>query len=253
MQKSALKSALSDLDFRPSEVDVYLALMSLGVTSVGALISSTGLHRNVVYTALEHLVARKLISEQQIKGKKTFSLSDPSVLKEEFQDKSEKALEVTQAIQELSSQETQEITVHQGNDEYLTLLTSLIRQQNKASTIYVLGTGGETFMQNTMRPIWKKYHHIAKQQGILVKMISYESQRQAIADDVANEGIYEVRYLSDEIENPAGVHIYSQANTVLNIIYSTDTRPVTAIRIKNCDLVQGQLNLFNNLWQMAKA
>lgn len=253
MQESALKSALLDLDFRPAEVDVYIALMSLGTTPVGALISNTGLHRNVVYTALEHLVARKLVSESQIKGKKTFFLTDPSILKDEFQEKSEKAIEVAQTIQELSSQEVQEITVHQGNDEYLALLTNLIRQQTKDSTIYVLGTGGEAFMTNTMRPIWKKYHHVAKQQGILIKMISYESQRQAIATDVASEDIYEVRYLPDEIENPAGVHIYPEAHTTLNIIYSTAERPVTAIRIKNTDLVQGQLNLFNNLWQITKA
>lgn len=252
MQESALKLALLDLGFRPAEVDVYLALVFLGATPVGALISKTGLHRNVVYTALEHLVARKLVSESQIKGKKTFSLIDPSVLKEEFQEKSEKAVEVAKFIQELSSKEVQEITVHQGNEEYLALLTGLIRQQFKDSIIYILGTGGEAFMANTMRPIWKKYHHIAKQQGINIKMISYESQRQAIAEDVADEGIYEVRYLPDNIENPAGVHIYPQANTVLNIIYSTEAQPVTAIRIKNADLVQGQLNLFNNLWQMAK-
>ena len=108
-------------------------------------------------------------------------------------------------------------------------------------------------MAETMRPIWKKYHRVAKEQGIRIKMIAYESQRAAIATDVGNEGMYEVRYLPDNIENPAGTHIYPEVGVMLNIIYSTEDRPVTAIRIKNDDLARGQLNLFKNLWKMAKS
>ena len=235
------------------DADVYLALAALGATTSGPLIAKTGLHRNVVYTALEHLIASKYVIESQVRGKKQFVITDPSVIARDFALKSEIAKETAAKIESIAKQDSQEITVHQGNDEYLALLTGLIRLLPKGGTKYVLGTGGEDFMAETMRPIWKKYHRVAKEQGIRIKMIASESQRAAIATDVGNEGMYEVRYLPDNIENPAGTHIYPEVGVMLNIIYSTEDRPVTAIRIKNDDLARGQLNLFKNLWKMAKS
>ena len=83
-------------------------------------------------------------------------------------------------------------------------------------------------------------------------MIGYESQKESIDPYVLKEGMYEVKYLPSDLENPAGVHIYPEADTVLNIIYSDTSHEVTAIKIKNKAFVQSHLNLFNNLWQRAK-
>lgn len=55
------------------------------------------------------------------------------------------------------------------------------------------------------------------------------------------------------MENPSGIHIYPEVNTVLTIIYSDKNRPVTAIKMVNPSLVKGYLNLFGNLWKMGKA
>lgn len=252
MTKDQIKSALSSLGLSAQDADVYLVLADLGATTSGPLITKTGLHRNVVYTALEHLIANKYVIESQVRGKKQFVLADPAVIARDFAEKAEVAEEAADAIEALAKREVQEVTIHEGNEEYLALLIGLIRDLPKGGTKYVLGTGGEAFMSTTMRPIWKKYHKVAKEQGIRIKMIAYESQRDAIADDVEKEGMYDVRYLPDEIENPAGVHVYPEAGVVLNIIYSTEERPVTAIRIKNSDLAAAQLHLFNNLWNMAK-
>lgn len=252
MEKTDLKQALLSLGMVGQDADVYLALAEIGASTSGPLIAKTGFHRNVVYTSLEHLVASKYVVESQVRGKKQFVITDPSAIVRDFAVKSEVAGEVAAAVQAIAEQSPQEITVHQGNDEYLALLIGLIRALPQGGTKYVLGTGGEGFMAETMRPIWKKYHKVAREQGISIKMIAYESQRAAISTDVAKEDMYEVRYLPDNIENPSGTHIYPEAGVMLNIIYSTEDRPVTAIRIKNDDLARGQLNLFKNLWKMAK-
>ncbi len=237
---------------KKEETEVYMVLAEVGATSSGLLIAKTGFHRNVVYTALEHLIDRKFVIESQVRGKKQFVVADPSVIAEEFNRKADVAKEVADEVSVIAKRKAQEVTVHEGNEEYLALLTGLIHQLPKGSTKYVIGTGGEEFMEETMRPLWKKYHKVAKEQGIRIKMIAYESQRKAIADDIAKEGIYEVRYLPSAVENPSGTHIYPEAGVMLNIIYSTNDRPVTAIRIKNTDLVEGQLNLFEHLWETAK-
>lgn len=243
--------AISALGFSEAEAAVYVLLAGKGESTVGPLIAETGLHRNVVYTALEHLGRQKLVTERLVKGKKTFVVSNPDVFAEEMSERAKLAREVATEVVALSTRVAQDISVHSGNDEYLTLLTSCLRALPRGATKYVLGTGGEAFMRETMRPIWRKYHEVAKEQGIAIKMLAYESQRSSL-EEVLKEGIYEIRYLPDNIENPSGVHIYPEAGTVLNILYSDETEPVTAIRIRDERLVKGQLNLFRHLWKIAK-
>jgi sugar-specific transcriptional regulator TrmB len=252
MNFSAIRTSLLELDFSENDAVVYLALLQSGPTTAGPLISKTGFHRNIVYTSLEHLVARKLVTESLVKGKKHFSLTAPRTLREEFLHKAEVAKIAAKAIEEQLPQQLEEITIHQGNEEYLSLLTGIIKQMPQGSTKCVLGTGGEAFMANTMRPIWKEYHDVALDQKIKIRMIGYESQRHAISSDVKPMPIYQVRYLPTEMENPSGVHIYPEVKTILSIIYSDENRPVTAIKMVNSNLVKGYLNLFNNLWKMAK-
>lgn len=252
MSHSNIKNNLLELGFSPHDAEIYLALIKKGPCAAGPLISETKLHRNIVYTSLDHLSGRKLVWEKIVSGRKYFSIAAPIVLEQEFAHKARIAKEAVGQIRELTGREIPEITVHQGNEEYLSLLTIVMRQLPKGSMKYVLGTGGEEFMKHTMLPIWKKYHEVARARKIKIKMISYEHQRSSILPYVKKEGIYDIRFLPSSIENPAGVHVYPAIFTVLNIIYSNLNTPVTAMKVVNHNLSQSYLNLFENLWKMGK-
>jgi sugar-specific transcriptional regulator TrmB len=239
---------LMKLGFSENDATVYLALAELKTATSNPLITNTGLHRSLVYTSLEHLVARKLISEFETKGKKTFSIVSPDILVEEFEENQKIAESVSKNIIHKMSAETQEITIHKGNDEYLALLTSLIKQLPNGGTKYIIGSGGEDFMEETMRPIWKKYHNAIDGAKITIKMIGYKNQKESFQKETEREGSYKIKYLDTSTENPAGIHVYPEAGVVLNIIYSNREQPVTAIKIKDQNLVKGYLNLFNTLW-----
>ena len=252
MAQNNNKIDLQKLGFSEHDAEIYLTLVELGTVTANPLISKTGLHRSVVYTSLDRLISRKLVEVKDVKGKKTFTVISPALLVEEFEEKRIIAEKVSNNVLARMKIEPQEITIHQGNDEYLALLSSCIKSMPKGSTKYVLGTGGEDFMELTMLPLWKKYHRVAHDQKINIKMIGYGQQRKSIEPHTSKEGIYEVKYLPSEMENPAGVHIYPEIGVVLSIIYSNKITPVTAIKIKNEALVQGYLNLFENLWKLDK-
>lgn len=243
---------LQKLDFSTNEALVYDSLLGRGESTADPIIKETGLHRNIVYTSLDHLMDRKLVSAKKIGGKTHFFANSPDVLVQEYESKSNFAKEVADLVEQKINRGQQEITIYEGNDEYLKLLTGIIGSMPKGSSKYVFGTGGEDFMKATMRPIWNKYHKVAKEQNINIKMVSFESQRESIASDIAPEKIYEVKYLPDWVENPAGIHIYPSVGIVLNIIYSDDVQSVTAIKIKDQKLTEGYMNLFNNLWKQGK-
>ncbi|MEK7092357.1 MAG: helix-turn-helix domain-containing protein, partial [Patescibacteria group bacterium] len=249
MVRKEIQKTLEGLDFSPYDGAVYIALFQHGPCNAGPIIRETSLHRNIVYTSLDHLISRKLVTEKISRGRKIFSAISPDNLRQEYGKKAELATTVAKELEKIHQQDIQEISVHQGNEEYLDLLTSIIRQMPAGSTKYVLGTGGKAFMDITMTPISHKYHKVALAQKIKIKMLSYEHQKKALDQLVREIPIYQIRYLPSNIENPSGVHIYPEVKTVLNVIYSNEDTPVTAIKIKNPALVQGYLNLFNNLWK----
>ncbi len=244
---------LQSLDFSANDAVVYRALLKHGPCQAGPLISETGFHRNIVYTSLAHLVDRKLVAERLVRGKAQFMATDPTFLADIFADKAALAARVAEEIRIEQAHPAQEITVHRGNEEYLSLLVSLLKRMPRGSKKYVLGTGGEAFMRVTMRPIWNAYHEVARSQDVRIHMIGYESQRGAIEPWIQKESLYNVHYLSPTLENPSGIHIYPDLDTVLNIIYSDDHEPVTAIKIGNAALARGYLQLFHNLWGMGRA
>lgn len=253
MDATSLQKALEDLDLSKQDAEVYVSLITHQPCTSGPLINDTGLHRNVVYTSLAHLKDKKLIMESVESGKKLFQITNPKVLEATFEEKMRLAKTVVEKVSAMTHDTRQEITIHQGNKEFLALLTSLIESMPKKSTKYVIGTGGEDFMEATMLPIWKKYHKVAYAILKDIKMIAYADQRKGMESILEKEDIYAVRYLQEGSENPAGIHVYPEINTVLNIIYSREGKPVTAIKIVDKDLVQGYLQLFANLWEIAKA
>lgn len=252
MSSFSWQASLLELGFSPNDAAVYAALLKHGPCMAGPLITETGFHRNIVYTSLSHLCARKLVVEQQLRGRAQFALVDAHQLADEFACKATLAAHVAETIQTKQSAITQEITVHTGNEEYLSLLISLLKKLPEGGEKYVLGTGGEAFMKTTMLPIWDEYHAIARARRMRIHMIGYADQRPSIEPWVKPVKLYQTRYLSSALENPSGIHIYPAIGTVLNIIYSDDVTPVTAIKIRNASLAKGYLNLFKNLWKIGK-
>ena len=94
-----LTDALKQLDFSQNQVKVYLALFDLGESRAGALIKETDLHRHIVYTVLDELIERKLVTKV-IKNKvQYYQAIDPTPLLLELQQKQEVATQVIKELQ----------------------------------------------------------------------------------------------------------------------------------------------------------
>ena len=249
MSKKRLIDSLQELNFSKNDAEVYLALVKLGTTTAGPIITETQFHRNVVYSSLDHLEKRRLVSVKTIRGRKRFSVSNPNLLAEDFSRKADIAQRLSKEIKKELTHSSQEITVHQGNEEFLSLLMSMMKL-TKGEEVLVLGAGGEQFMEQTMLKIWDEYHNEVKRLKMKIRLLCYENQRDAIEPEIKGIKNYRVKYLSDEFENPAGLQIYPAANTVFNLIYPDETNPITVIKIVSESLSKGYENLFRNLWKI---
>ncbi len=114
---TALYQNLQKVGLTPNQSTVYLKLSREGEAKAGELIKSTGLHRNLVYTALSELVDKKLISVSQIKGVAVYRALPPIQLLSAIHEKEAVAKDAIRELSSLSKGSAQGIVVYEGIDE----------------------------------------------------------------------------------------------------------------------------------------
>ena len=89
---------LQALGLSANQAQVYLILVRGGQSKAGAIIKKTGLHRNLVYTALEELLEKRLISKGSLKGIAAYKMLSPARILVEPQEKARLAQKVVAEI-----------------------------------------------------------------------------------------------------------------------------------------------------------
>ena len=77
-----LEQELQQLGLKENEVKVYLAVLELGEPTVGDIERQITLHKQLIYNAAERLHEAGLLSIHEIRGRKRFSVPNPSALEE---------------------------------------------------------------------------------------------------------------------------------------------------------------------------
>ena len=74
------KEILKQIGLLDAEIEIYLAVLRLGSTSVTALYKETAIHRTHIYDLLEKLKEKGLVSEFLQSGVKYFQATPPRKL-----------------------------------------------------------------------------------------------------------------------------------------------------------------------------
>ncbi|MDO8626101.1 MAG: helix-turn-helix domain-containing protein [Candidatus Magasanikbacteria bacterium] len=79
------ETSLKEFGLTNEEARVYDALLELGQSVVSPIATSARVNRTTCYNILEKLVAKKLASKSNFRGKKAYSVSDPSQIVENLE------------------------------------------------------------------------------------------------------------------------------------------------------------------------
>lgn len=97
-----LEQALSLNGFSEKEARIYLAALELGESTIGGISAKTRLKRSTVYTIIEELVHRGILSSQTRKGIKRIAPLPPHVLIERFRNAMSVAESVLPSLLEMT-------------------------------------------------------------------------------------------------------------------------------------------------------
>jgi len=170
---------LTALGLSKNEATTYLALIEAGKSRAGEIIKSTKIHRNLIYTALDELVARGLATKTIVKGVAEYAANNPERLVDELKFKQELAVRVAGELKKKQEEEPREITIYEG-------MEGIKRSRNKVlsypgDTFFIVGASSTSSTPEYER-MWRAFHKKREDLKIKLKILFKQSTEKEILD-----------------------------------------------------------------------
>ncbi len=193
-----LEIQLKQLGFSKNEIKVYLALFDIGKCKAGQIIENTGLHRNLVYTALEELVNKGLVAKVLKNGIATFFVNSPELILSMVEEQKNIAQEIVDTLKK-KNEVVRDIVVYEG-EEGIKRSRNRALQYDAGETLYVLGSQASSTPE--MERYWRQFHLKREKQGINFKMMYESGVNQADLEWRNTLKLSEAKYLPVQIDFP---------------------------------------------------
>lgn len=235
---------LQKLGLSSIEARVYIALIELGPSFAGAIISKTKQHRQQVYTALERLEKNGLISISRKNGKKMFRPTNPERLYEIVRAQESVAQEIVPELQKKFSLPKEEVVLYHGPDGYKVSLQNRIALAKKGMVIRVIGGTGEEFYQLT-KDFFNEYITELHKRGSNIHWIIYESQLEKFKEHFGTYLTREcrARLIHNAQQTPVATIIFGD-RVQISLFHPNPT----IIEIRNQSLADAYGTYFTYLW-----
>lgn len=158
MNDKILQKDLEGLGLSKNEASTYLALQQKGKTKAGELIKETGLHRNLVYQALDALAQKRLLTKSSMGTVALFQATDPMHLLDGIREQKLTAERIIDELKEKQKIVDQEITIYEGAEGLRAFSLKAAESLAPGKTLYVLGSGGPRFGKAMGNAALKKYY-----------------------------------------------------------------------------------------------
>lgn len=242
------KELLLELGFTPSEAQIYLALVEQGPATIGELVKRTHIHTSVLYTAVQRLLQRGLITYVKKGRTKTFSAAEPKSLLQRTQTLTEELNKVIPTWEQKLKVKAPEIVVevYEGF-RGLTNMFNALFSDTKPGDEYLSFTLGQEF-QNEECLNW--FNNLGRRRMALklnVKALcplQYKSLFERVGDPTI---LRRTGLRFSGFEFPQGIVIFHDS-----IIFISCTPAAKAIRIEDAKLVRQYRTFFLQIYASGK-
>jgi sugar-specific transcriptional regulator TrmB len=196
-----VEKLLIQLGFHKNEIAVYLALFELGKVRAKEIIAYTKLHRNLVYTALDALVARELVTKTIVTGVAEFVANNPQSLIDEVEEKKRIATTVAEELEKKQLETPREVSVHEGVQALQHMREKLLDDAD-GEDVYIFGASPQTTTPE-WEHFWQGYHRRRVKREIPLKILYTKDSTADLLDWRNILPNTEAKYLPFDAEFPA--------------------------------------------------
>ncbi len=244
---------LSHIGLADSEIKVYFALLELESSTVGPIIDKARVPDSKIYSILEKLKEKGLVSFVIKNNVKHFQASDPRGLIDIIEDKEkllqaqrkelqEKVIPMIEEKRKLT-EDKQEATVYEGFGGFKAAMHSILDTVGPGGRYDVFMLGKDLEDRRTVR-FFRKFHETRVKRGVSIRLLSEERFRNLI-DRLHRHVGMNIRFTAQKI--PVGTFIFK--NYVMTVTWGE--KP-TAFVIKSKKNYEYYLDFFEDIWEKSK-
>ncbi len=240
---------LKELGLSENEFKLYLELLKLGETSTGPLIRRTGIASSRVYTSLNSLINKGLISFITKNNTRYYKAENPDTLLKKVDEKKKQLENILPELKSMMKKEERETfsTIFEGFNGFKTAFQNQIDECTAKDEIFVIGFSPQSYAFKSLRTFLKNIDLRRHKKKIRLKIILPKESKNTIGKDRKKEPYTHVKYISGGFFSPTAMNIYK--DYVLLTIW--EEKP-TVFLIKNEKIAMSFKQYFNSLWKIAK-
>lgn len=243
-----IRKALEKMGLTEGEIQVYLALVELGLSTAGKITKNANIASSKVYEVLQRLMNKGLASFVIKNGVKHYDATPPERLIDFLEEKKE-GIENAQGIirkiipeirvKRKLTKEINKTIVYTGIQGPKIVLKEAIEAGRKGEELLGFGTDEDPYVRYLPFELEKHFRE-QKKHKIKWKLLftkGFKSQNPMAL----------IRYLPKEFELPVRTMIYGNKVAIVDF-----TKPITTIIIEKKEIAKAYKKHFNLLWKIAK-
>jgi len=241
------------------ESKVYLALLDIGISSIGPVIKKSGVARSFAYNIIDKLIEKGLVSYILKNKNKFYQAAEPSRIIDYLEEEKQKIDQGKEEIKKLlpklneiqKSTPKAKVTIYEG---YKGLQTAFEHYEDKLKKgEEFICFGGYPTQKDIFHNYWKRHHLKRMQQEIKSKMLLDKDTKQDIIKNRNSYKFCDTRRMHKKIKMPAWFYIYKDTITIfLQENPDFKNNQTLAIEIVNDQITQSFKALFDEFWKLSK-
>jgi len=243
-----IKKVLQQIGLTEGEIQVYEALVELGLSSTGKITKKANIASSKVYEVLQRLMNKGLVSYIVKNGVRYYDATPPErlidFLEEKKSDIDNAQKEIKKIIPEIklkrkSAEEKNQTIVYTGIQGPKIVLNEILELGKKGIENYGFGTDVDPYVEY-MPYVLNKYIQEAKKYKFRTRLLFAKGFK---SPNVTAQ----IRHLPKEFLFPVRIMIYGNKVAIVDF-----TKPITTIIIEKKEIADAYKKHFELLWKIAK-
>lgn len=241
-----MQETLKSLGLSNNEISIYLSLLKNPKSTGAALKRLTKISNSRVYSSLDTLIGKGLVTYERISTGRLFSAVDPKVLVEIAEDHKKKVTELIPFLHQMQCQDVEgtKTQVYEGLKGFNSALQNFM-ECSDGSTIDILAFSDIAHRKKELLDLLQRINNKLLLKNMKIRIIAdYNSVIKGIPH---YQNKTEVRYMPKGYVSPCAIDICEDKVG----IFIWGSAPY-AFFIENEQVANGFKNYFNFLWSIAK-
>jgi predicted DNA-binding transcriptional regulator len=243
-----MENELKKIGLTNNEAKVYKILLETGETAVGPIVKKLGMHRQVIYDALEGLMEKNLVVNSIIGKTNHYKITNPKNILDNIKVQERIAGNLIEEINKklVGQTKRQEIRIYEGEKAYRELVLRNDERMPVNSELLVLACLAEKHTKMLeVGGTLNKSNELRQKKNIKTKLLFSEEYRKE--EKSMKRVKRECRFLKQEHTAPISIQIWHDSVTLISF-----DAEVVAVQMESKDIHDAYLSYFKLLWNIAK-